>query len=56
MKKIIETIPNLRGVLAKSEKGESLGGRAGLTEDLIKKLTNLYGLALRSNTKVDDKQ
>lgn len=50
------TLPNLCGVLAKSKEGESLGGRAGLTEELIKKLTNFYGLALRSNREVDDKQ
>lgn len=55
-KKRMGTLPNLCGVLAKSKEGESLGGRAGLTEDLIKKLTNFYGLALRSNTEVDDKQ
>lgn len=56
VKKRMGTLPNLCGVLAKSKEGESLGGRAGLTEDLIKKLTNFYGLALRSNTEVDDKQ
>lgn len=47
---------NLRNILTKSRKGEFLGGRGGLTQDLIKKLTNFYGLALRKNTEVDDMQ
>lgn len=47
---------NLRGVLTKSKKGKFLGGRGGLTQHLIKNLTNFYGLALRNNTEVEDTQ
>lgn len=44
---------NLYALLAKSKKGESLGGRAGLTEGLIQKLANFYGLALWNSSEVN---
>lgn len=46
----------LRSLVAKSKKDKALGGRGGLTQDLIKKLTNYYGLALRSSSNVADMQ
>lgn len=46
----------LRSLVSKAKKGEALGGRGGLTQDLIKRLTSYYGLALRSNTDVQDMQ
>ncbi|KAH7951164.1 hypothetical protein HPB52_005887 [Rhipicephalus sanguineus] len=42
--------------LSKAKKGEALGGRGGLTQDLVKRLTSYYGLSLRSNTDVQDMQ
>lgn len=47
---------NLRALKGKAKKGEPLGGRGGLTQDLIKKLTNYYGHALRNHTEVDEMQ
>lgn len=32
------------------------GGRGGLTQDLIKKLTNYYGMSLRDSDTVEDVQ
>ncbi|XP_077513273.1 uncharacterized protein LOC144124468 [Amblyomma americanum] len=46
----------LRTLVARAKKGEPLGGKGGLTQDLIKKLTNYYGLTLRRNTEVSDMQ
>ncbi|XP_077539634.1 uncharacterized protein LOC144152273 [Haemaphysalis longicornis] len=46
----------LRAVIKKGLKGVPLGGRGGLTQDLIKKLTTYYGLALRNNSEVPDMQ
>lgn len=39
-----------RSIVSKAKKGEPLGGKGGLTQQLIKKLTNYYGLAICKNT------
>lgn len=44
----------LRSLVSMAKKGEALGGKGGLTQDLTKRLTSYYGLALRSNTDVED--
>ncbi|XP_077517393.1 uncharacterized protein LOC144128162 [Amblyomma americanum] len=46
----------LRSLVAKAKKGEPLGGKGGLTQQLIKKLTNYYGLALRNHSEVEEMQ
>lgn len=46
----------LRALVTKGKKGQPLGGKGGLTQDLIKKLTNYYGMALRDNDNVQDMQ
>lgn len=46
----------LRTLVTRAKKGEPLGGRGGLTQELIKKLTSYYGLALRKHTSVPDMQ
>ncbi|XP_077536306.1 uncharacterized protein LOC144148663 [Haemaphysalis longicornis] len=46
----------LRGVVAKGKKGQPVGGRGGLTQDLIKKLTTYYGMALREHDTVEKMQ
>lgn len=47
---------NLRGLIKQGKKGQPLGGKGGLTQDLIKKLTTYYGMALRDNEKLEDMQ
>ncbi|CAN7950047.1 unnamed protein product [Ixodes pacificus] len=46
----------LRALVTKAKKGEPLGGRGGLTQDLIKRLTSYYGMALRNNSDVKEMQ
>lgn len=46
----------LRALVAKSRKDQPIGGRGGLTQDLIKKLTNYYGMALRRHSDVAEMQ
>lgn len=46
----------LRGLITKGKKGQPLGGRGGLTQELIKRLTSYYGMALRSHSNVADMQ
>uniref|UniRef100_A0A1E1XP14 Putative kolobok-8 hm n=1 Tax=Amblyomma sculptum TaxID=1581419 RepID=A0A1E1XP14_AMBSC len=46
----------LRSLVNKAKKGEALGGKGGLTQDVIKRLTSYYGLALRSSTNVEEMQ
>ncbi|XP_077557147.1 uncharacterized protein LOC144172264 [Haemaphysalis longicornis] len=46
----------LRGAITKGKKGQPLGGRGGLTQGLIKKLTNYYGMALRAHPDVEGMQ
>ncbi|KAG0440314.1 hypothetical protein HPB47_016337, partial [Ixodes persulcatus] len=46
----------LRALITKAKKGKPLGGRGGLTQDLIKRLTSYYGMALRSNSDVKEMQ
>ncbi|KAH9375760.1 hypothetical protein HPB48_014644 [Haemaphysalis longicornis] len=46
----------LRGAITKGKKGQPLGSRGGLTQDLIKKLTNYYGMALRAHPDVEGMQ
>ncbi|KAG0418782.1 hypothetical protein HPB47_004594 [Ixodes persulcatus] len=40
----------LHNVVEKKAQGELLGGRGKLTQEKIKKITNYYGYALRSNS------
>ncbi|KAK8779482.1 hypothetical protein V5799_019176 [Amblyomma americanum] len=47
-KRMGTALPNL--VDRKKAQGESLGGRGKLTQEKIKKITNYYGYALRSNS------
>lgn len=44
--------PVKRTLIKKELKGVPPGGRGGLTQELIKKLTTYYGLALRNNHEV----
>ncbi|CAN7978839.1 unnamed protein product, partial [Ixodes persulcatus] len=46
----------LRSLVSKAKKGEPLGGRGSLTQDLIKRLISYYGMALRNNSDVDGMQ
>ncbi|CAN7944761.1 unnamed protein product, partial [Ixodes pacificus] len=46
----------LRALITKGKKGQPLGGRGGLTQELIKRLTSYYGMALRSHPDVDEMQ
>ncbi|XP_072143331.1 uncharacterized protein [Dermacentor andersoni] len=46
----------LRTLVSKSRRSKPIGGKGGLTQDLIKKLTNYYGMAIRNNSEVDDMQ
>ncbi|XP_075533155.1 uncharacterized protein LOC142566189 [Dermacentor variabilis] len=45
---------NLRTLVTKSSRDQPLGGRGGLTQDLIKRLTSYYGMALRGSEDVKD--
>lgn len=38
----------LHSLVNKAKKGEQLGRRGGLAQDLIERITNYYNLALRS--------
>ncbi|CAN7950323.1 unnamed protein product [Ixodes hexagonus] len=44
----------LRALVTKGKKGQPLGGKGGLTQNLIKKLTSYYGMALRDHSEVDE--
>ncbi|XP_077500388.1 uncharacterized protein LOC144111119 [Amblyomma americanum] len=46
----------LRALVTKSKKGRPIGGKGGLTQALIKKLTNYYGKALHDHDNVEDMQ
>lgn len=44
----------LHSLVNKAKKGEQLGRRGGLAQDLIERITNYYNLALRSYTDAKD--
>ncbi|KAG0425499.1 hypothetical protein HPB47_027353 [Ixodes persulcatus] len=46
--------PAADAAAASDKKGQSLGGRGGLTQELIKRLTSYYGMALRSHPNLAD--
>lgn len=46
----------LRTLITKSKKDQPIGGKGSLTQNLIKKLTDYYGQALRENADVKEMQ
>lgn len=46
----------LRAIVTKSKKDQPIGGKGGLTQNLIKQLTAYYGQALRQHAEVEDMQ
>ncbi|KAH7984679.1 hypothetical protein HPB52_023508 [Rhipicephalus sanguineus] len=46
----------LRTIVTKSKKDQPIGGKGGLTQNLIKQLTDYYGQALRQHDEVEDMQ